>query len=492
MSAFWQRIVSFFMTILAFFGIGGKQPDKPVEPPPPQELVWTVESASPYVLSQGACTDGKYIYILMNDSKGKADSVSAIYKIDASTMKTTEVYSNLNFGAGTDMCYNSRTKEILVLFNAPSATDITVLNAADLKVKRKISVDSKIYSIAYDSINDVYYTGNSGGKTITIYNSDFKRTGALITDLMNYGHQSLDYCNGYLCVCTSSANSIFIYDAEGNFYGVYSLPVSENKASGIFNINGKFYMVYSGGNNVCELYRLNEFKAGSISAPVQQVVMNLPVSEKYTNVQGGCASDKYIYELLSNGSESVVYVIDPISWKVKFITEPLCVGHGNDMCYNPVKDEIMIVHNRPNRWEVSVYDAETMQFKRLENVVNEIFCMDYDRENNVYYAGESFTGQCVRFSSDLKAENGFGVSYGDSTTQGMMYHGGKICYILYKPNVIRAYSPSGEYLGEYKLPVSVGEPENAFYHNGSYYITYNKPGNIGGVIYKLSEISFVK
>ncbi len=222
--------------------------------------------------------------------------------------------------------------------------------------------------------------------------------------------------------------------------------------------------------------------------PEQQLIMELPVSEKYKYVQGGCCSDKYIYELLSDGTESIVCVIDPKTWTEKFRTEPLSVAHGNDMCYNPATDEIMIVHNKPQRKKVSVFDAETMTFKRLVKLERKIFCMDYDADNNVYYAGESFTKLCTRFSSDLVAEESFEVTYEDATTQGMLYHDGKIFYVLYNPNMLRVYDTSGNYLGTYSLPITSGEPENAFFFDGAYYITYNKPGATGGVIYRLNNI----
>ena len=58
---------------------------------------------------QGGCSDGEYIYAVVNDKK-ETDSKSAVLKYRLSDGKLIETYKNLQIDHGNDLCFNGNTK----------------------------------------------------------------------------------------------------------------------------------------------------------------------------------------------------------------------------------------------------------------------------------------------------------------------------------------------------------------------------------------------
>lgn len=212
-----------------------------------------------------------------------------------------------------------------------------------------------------------------------------------------------------------------------------------------------------------------------------------PVS-KSRGVQGGCCSDKFIYQLMNGKKYSAIHKIDPLTWHTVQVADKLHVGHGNDMCWNPHTNEIIVVHNAPDRFTISIFDADTLEFKRNKELCVGIYAIDYDREKRVYYACE-VGGRClVRLSQDFEIEELFSLNVRGHIRQGIAFHNGLLYMALYNKNVIKVFDTKAKHIKTYPLPLSIGEPENLFIYDGTFYIAYNKKRYHGGIIYKLDII----
>lgn len=210
-------------------------------------------------------------------------------------------------------------------------------------------------------------------------------------------------------------------------------------------------------------------------------------------VQGGCSDGTYYYVGLNNGnktSKSVTAVLKyEIAWPHNLVAvyEDLRVAHCNDMEYLPETNEILFVHNEPERWLVSIYDADTMQKKRtvtLGNGAIEIYSLTYDPYEQCYWAGLSYGFNFIKL--DLNFEQVGDIYVGKNTgytKQGMTCDSKYIYFLQYKSNSIIVYNKAGEFVREILLPKTSYEAENIFWIGDVFYVGYYK-SKAGGMLYK--------
>lgn len=91
-----------------------------------------------FVVPQGACTDGTYIYIVFEQKKkkGRPHRIK-IVKLDAKTMKVVKVSGALKLGHANDLCVRNG---IIYATHSAGAKTIHRVTAKSLKQKKGISV----------------------------------------------------------------------------------------------------------------------------------------------------------------------------------------------------------------------------------------------------------------------------------------------------------------------------------------------------------------
>ena len=199
---------------------------------------------------QGSCTDGKHIYIAMNNNV-KSNYVTAISKVDISTGNIIATTDGFNTGITNDLTYNSKTNQIIAVHNTPSPNIISIIDADTMTVVERKTLAFDIYGLAYDETSDCYFAGISNGYNFVRLDADFNQFGdAFIGQSLNYTKQGMDCDGEYIYFALSAQNSVAIYNTNGNFVNVVLLPESQNSAQSICHIDGRFYIGYydtSGG-----------------------------------------------------------------------------------------------------------------------------------------------------------------------------------------------------------------------------------------------------
>lgn len=494
MSAFWAKIVSFFMSVFTALGFitVPETPGVPYErefsdlSPVYTELIDT--GSTKYGYAQGACSDGRYIYALLNDSTQTEDSKSVIYKIDPSTNEIIGSSSELTVCFGADMAYDTLTKKIIVANNIPLRSVVTVIDAETLTQEKNIDLGFNIYGITYSETENCYYAANSGGKVITKLDSSFNKKGTICVDQADFTWQSINCDGKFIYLLGSEPNRIHVYDTKGNEYASYNLTENTNKTAATVNCGENYYVIYAASKGRLKLSKL-DFSGQQEKELMQEIVAEFPVVNGYKVVQGGCRSDKYVYELMSNMTDSVtaLYEIDPATWTVVRSVEGLYVDHANDMCYNSKTNELIIVNGMPNRNILTILDADTLEIKKTVKVPNELFALDYDAEHNCYYAGVTGAEKCVKYSAAFRRIDSFRISNSGHTQQTVTSDNDNLYFIFWKENAVKVYTKKGTFVTEYRLPVNYGEAENAFFIDGQMYVAYNKNDYTGCLIYKLND-----
>ena len=206
-------------------------------------------------------------------------------------------------------------------------------------------------------------------------------------------------------------------------------------------------------------------------------------------IQGGTTDGKYLYVITHNGdktinAESILQKIDIKTMKTVARSERLRVSHGNDIVYKKNTNELLVVHCYPDGKMVSVFDADTLKFKRKIELPISIYCMSYDESLDCYWVGVSGGDTFAKLDADFKFVKRYMSQMHDYVTQGMDCDDTYLYFVRYKKNCVIVYTKDGGYVGEYPLTFP-GEPENICHIGDYFYVVGNNSNWSSGVILKV-------
>lgn len=206
-------------------------------------------------------------------------------------------------------------------------------------------------------------------------------------------------------------------------------------------------------------------------------------------IQGGTTDGKYLYVIVHNGdktaaAKSRLRKYDISTMQVVAETDPLQVCHGNDIAYKRAENELYVVHCYPNGDIVSVFDADTLAYKRKIKLPVSIYCMSYDESLDCFWVGINGGDTFAKLTSDFKFVKRYMSRMHSYVTQGMDCDDKYLYFVRYKKNCVIVYNKKGIFVGEYDLAFS-GEPENISHVGDVFYITGNGMMSQGGLIYKV-------
>lgn len=230
--------------------------------------------------------------------------------------------------------------------------------------------------------------------------------------------------------------------------------------------------------------------------------------EDFYVMQGGCTDGKYAYLVLEGSSvlidgenyskAHVVSKVDMATWEVVAISEPMSLGHGNGMCYNPNLNQLVIsmcndVANTTDLDEtkcIAFVDADTLELVEVRELALAINAIDYNPKQDLYVVG--IKGNSAAFAvldSDFVElgwypGNNCGLGSQDvDCDDNYIYVGNSGVGVMPGMEVVKVYDWNGEYVGIFRVD-SVSEQEALFNYDGQYYITFYT-GN-GGRIFKIN------
>lgn len=193
---------------------------------------------------QGACTDGVYLYICLNDG-ASSGAVSAIVKTELATGNVIATYENKLIDHANDLTYNSKTNEILAVHNSPYRQKVSVFDAETMELKEVVTVRHEIYSIEYDEDGDCYWVGISHGYDYARYDSSFKKYAEFKGVDNGFTKQGMDADDKYVYFVLYNTNCIVVYTKDGEYVRQIDLPVTSGEPENISHVGDVFYIVYN-------------------------------------------------------------------------------------------------------------------------------------------------------------------------------------------------------------------------------------------------------
>lgn len=223
---------------------------------------------------QGGCTDGKYGYFCMEDQAGNYEDTSlhrtCIVKVDMATGELVDVSERLELDHSNDMCYNSRTGQLMVVHcgKGDASRKVSFVDPETLEITGSAMLPIGFYCMAYDEVNDRYMVGNNG-RNFAILDSDFN----VLTSKVDVG--PADYCKEQNLITQGSdcdseyvyvvlgghnnggpwTNYLVVYDWSGNLITVKIIPNMTAESENIFHIGTSIYVGCNGGAD--PVYRID-------------------------------------------------------------------------------------------------------------------------------------------------------------------------------------------------------------------------------------------
>lgn len=208
----------------------------------------------------------------------------------------------------------------------------------------------------------------------------------------------------------------------------------------------------------------------------------------YKVMQGAATDGKYLYYCIENQAlaahESYIYKVDLATGKIVTRSKSLQLDHSNDMTFNPKRNQLVVVHNAPNRKLVSFVDIETLEKVETINIGREIFCMAYNEARDQYVVGLSGGQTFCVLNSDFEYIREYSpVASTGYTTQGMTCDDQFLYFAQSGANVVVVYDWDGYQVAIVPIEFTNIETENICIVGNDIYIGFYRSGN-GGIVYR--------
>ena len=219
-----------------------------------------------YKVAQGGCTDGRYIYIILeNQNTGgegykKESHYGKLCKIDVRTMALVKISEPLPIDHGNDCTYNADTNEIVIAHNSPNSKYISFVDADTLELKKTDKNNAyNMYAIAYNSNLKKYVVGLSGGYDYAVYDNYPMMPKRYASIGMGYTRQGMDCDDKYIYLLQYKKNVITVYDWSGNCIKNISIENVPDEPEAIFHIDGQLYITSNRGGSTggSNIYRID-------------------------------------------------------------------------------------------------------------------------------------------------------------------------------------------------------------------------------------------
>lgn len=203
-----------------------------------------------YTVMQGGCTDGEYMYLILENNKLDLDM---LFKVDMNTWEIVAQSEGLPLDHANGMGYNSKLDTLIVSHNTGAVNDISFVDPDTLTITDRKTLDFGIYGITYNEEKDWYAVGISGSSAFAILDSNFVELGYYEGHDIGLANQSINTDGKYIYVGNSGVATnpgvevIKVYDWTGEYKGIFRLDsVSEQEA--MISHNGINYVTFYTGN----------------------------------------------------------------------------------------------------------------------------------------------------------------------------------------------------------------------------------------------------
>ncbi len=216
-------------------------------------------------ISQGGYTDGTYHYqlhIKKDTANNEENNIVRLVKYDIAEEKIVQISDPLPLNHANDLTYNPKRNVFLAVHNNPHREWVSIIDPETLTVIETVTIDFKIYSIAYNETRDQYVVGLSGGQTFRFLDADLKPVSDKVYDptpkTTGYVTQGVACDDNFIYFVLYQKNVITLYDWDGQFVTLISLTIVEEPEN-ISVVDGEIYIGVGTGAGT-DLHQILRYK----------------------------------------------------------------------------------------------------------------------------------------------------------------------------------------------------------------------------------------
>lgn len=206
-----------------------------------------------YSISQGAASDGTYVYIALRNSDDTG-AVIVKYRLDDGSFVAKSPV--LQLGHANDMTYNTAKNILVVAHGQKQGKILTLVNPETLEFMEDVNIEKGAGAITYNPATNAYAI-SQGGKSLHMLDKDLGYvTSYERTKLDGYTAQGMGSDEGYIYfpMSGSGQNILDTFDWEGNRITQIILPTPHESES-LFYVNGRHFVSFNhNGGTVYEIF----------------------------------------------------------------------------------------------------------------------------------------------------------------------------------------------------------------------------------------------
>lgn len=238
-----------------------------------------------------------------------------------------------------------------------------------------------------------------------------------------------------------------------------------------------FTETYEDGFSLSDMIRSGHTVIASSAGQVAKTA----IYREFNIGQGSCSDGTYVYFVLRNSNDTGALVVKHRLDDGSFVavSDPLDLGHGNDMTYDTKNDRLVIAHGQSEGQILTLVDPQTLTLIRDIDIPKGAGAITYNEKRNIYAISQGgstlhmLTADFAWITSYTRPDD---VPY---TAQGM---GSDDDYIYFpmsgkSDNVLVVYDWEGRHITNITIPLKQ-ESESMFWVNGKYYVAFNHGGEM--------------
>lgn len=190
---------------------------------------------------QGACTDGNYIYLVMED-RTYDSGTCAIVKVDPETWEVVQVSEALPLDHGNGITYLPDTNQLLVANCSPDPTLLSWVDAETLEFVKSEKMPYTVYSISWNQEKQ-QFAGYGMNKVMLMIDKDMNVTKSYNGLASTYTVQGYETSDDYVYIVSAFTNAIHVCDWEGHWIETIEIPVA-TEMQAMIEVNGLQYTCF--------------------------------------------------------------------------------------------------------------------------------------------------------------------------------------------------------------------------------------------------------
>lgn len=207
------------------------------------------------------------------------------------------------------------------------------------------------------------------------------------------------------------------------------------------------------------------------------LAVHIPTVDRFRCLQGGGTDGTYAYYAMTNAVDTaIIHKYDLKTWSHTAASEPLKLGHANDITYDAEHHRLIVAHIDMQR--VCYVDPDTLTDIGFDRTLSSIHRLSYLPETNRLLMATGYILTIYPNGNYKRADDYFICQSSRFTTQGLTSDDRYVYDVRWDYQTYAAgdkdavcdyiviHTLDGQYIGEIPVYGLEGEPENIIYLGG--------------------------